>query len=444
MGTRLQTPEKVRILQTKLNDKAKREPAFRFYLLYDKVYRQDILQHAYALRRSKGGAPGVDGIGFEDIERAGAEDWLRTLGAELQEGSYRAQPVRRVMIPKAGGGERPLGIPTVRDRVVQTAALLILEPIFEADFEANAYGYRPGRSAQDAVLDALAALQSGESDVVDADLSKYFDTIPHDKLMQSVARRISDGKMLHLIKMWLKAPVEETNERGRTRLTGGQQSSRGTPQGGVISPLLANLYIHRLLRAWTKFDLKERLGARIINYADDLVIVCRTQTGAQAAHVWLKAILERLGLQLNEQKTCIRDGRRESFDFLGYTFGPQRNRRTGRMYAGVTPSRKAIARARQTIQRLLRSGNQAPTSVVIARMNRSLIGWSNYFNLGTPRYAATAVDRYAFAQLRAFLVRRHKVPARGTRRFTWQHLHQTLGLVCLQERRRHVPLHALS
>ncbi|MGH7471168.1 MAG: group II intron reverse transcriptase/maturase, partial [Longimicrobiales bacterium] len=353
------------MLQLKLNDKAKREPAFRFYLLYDKVYRPDILQHAYALRRGKGGAPGVDGIAFEDIERAGVEDWLRTLGAELHEGRYKPQPVRRVLIPKAGGGERPLGIPTIRDRVVQTAALLILEPIFEADFEANAYGYRPGRSAQQAVVEVLAALRSGESNVVDADLSKYFDTIPHHELMQSVARRISDGKMLHLIKMWLKAPVEEKDERGRTRHTGGRQSSRGTPQGGVISPLLANLYIHRLLRAWTKFRLPERLGARIINYADDLVIVCRTRAGAQAAHAWLKAIIERLGLQLNEQKTCIRDGHHESFDFLGYTFGPHWNRRTGGSYLDATPSRKAIARARCSLQRILRPGNQAPLSEVV-------------------------------------------------------------------------------
>ena len=326
--------------------------------------------------------------------------------------------------------------------MVQTAALLILEPIFEADFEDNAYGYRPERSAHDAVLDAQVALRSGENEVVDADLSKYFDTIPHDELMQSVARRISDGKMLHLIKMWLKVPVEETDERGRKVLTGGKRSSRGTPQGGVISPLLANIYIHRLLRAWKKFALIERLGARIINYADDLVIVCRTRTGAQAAHAWLKWIIEKLGLRLNEQKTCIRSGRRESFDFLGYTFGPKRNRQTGRVYLAVAPSKKAVARARQAIRDVLRPGNQAPTPVVIAQVNRCLMGWSNYFSIGTVRQANTALDRYAFDQLRAFLVRRHKVPARGTRRFSWQHVHQTLGLVCLQDRRPYTPLHA--
>jgi RNA-directed DNA polymerase len=386
----------------------------------------------------------VDGITFEAIEQAGVEDWLGTLAAEVREGRYTPQPVRRVMIEKAGGGERPLGIPTIRDRVVQTATKLILEPIFEADFESNAYGYRPGRSAQDAVLDVLLALKSGECEVVDADLSKYFDTIPHTELMQSVARRISDGKLLHLIKMWLKAPVEETDERGRKILTGGKQASKGTPQGGVISPLLANLYIHRLLWAWKKFALAEKLGARIINYADDLVIVCRTQAGAVQAHACLQRIIERLGLRLNEQKTCIRKGRQEPFDFLGYTFGPRKSRRTGRTYLGVAPSKKAVSRARQKIRALLRAGNHAPAPDVITRVNRCVVGWSNYFRMGSLREADTAIDRYTFDRLRAFLVRRHKVPGRGTRRFSWSYLHQTLGLVSLQDRRSRMTLHALS
>ena len=265
----LETPEQIRSLQTKLYAKAKAEPTYRFYLLYDKVYREDILTHAYRLARSNGGAPGVDKVRFEDIEASGLEEWLAGLRKELRTETYRPQPVRRVMIPKPGGGERPLGIPTIRDRVAQTAAKLVLEPIFEADLSSSAFGYRPGRSAQDAVAEVHQALCDGYTDVVDADLSKYFDTIPHDQLMQSVARRVSDGKMLRLNKAWLKTPVEETDERGNRRLTGGKGSRMGTPQGGVISPLLANIYINRFLRVFVERGKDREFAARLINYADD-------------------------------------------------------------------------------------------------------------------------------------------------------------------------------
>jgi RNA-directed DNA polymerase len=436
LAKRLKTPEPLRTLQRKLYLKAKREPDFRFYLLYDKVYRADILKHAYRLRRSAGGAAGVDGVGFEDIEAAGVEEWLRALAADLREGKYKPQPVRRVMIPKAGGGERPLGIPTIRDRVVQTAAVLVLEPIFEADFEPNAYGYRPNRSAKDAVKEVAEALRGGESRVVDADLSGYFDTIPHHELMQSVARRISDRKMLHLIKMWLKVPVEEKDEGGRTVLTGGKDSRRGTPQGGVISPLLANIYIHRLLKAWKKFDLERKLGARIINYADDLVIVCRTMAGAKAAHERLEWITKRLGLKLNERKTCVRNAWEEPFDFLGYTFGARWSVQHQRMHLGVGPSKKAVKQARQRIRALLRPGNQGAIEKVVAGVNRRLNGWANYFSIGTLQGPYTAVDRYATELLRQFMVRRHKVSGRGTRRFDRQYLNETLGLVSLNDRRQ--------
>lgn len=283
----LRTPEKIRTLQNKLYLKAKGEPDYRFYLLYDKVWRADILLHAYRLCRANGGAPGVDGVTFDDLDEAGVEGWLAALAADLREETYKPEAVLRVRIPKPDGGERVLGIPTVRDRVAQQAAKLVLEPIFEADFEPNAYGYRPKRGALDAVQEVHRAIQHGEVHVVDADLSKYFDTIPHRELMQSVARRVSDGKMLRLIKMWLKAPAEESDGRGRKLRTGGERSQVGTPQGGVISPLLANLYIHRLLKAWKKFGLERHLGARIINYADDLVILCRSRFGAESA---LKAL----------------------------------------------------------------------------------------------------------------------------------------------------------
>ena len=265
----LQTPESVRRLQRKLYVKAKQEPEFRFYLLYDKVFREDILTHAYRLSRAARGAAGVDGVCFEDIEAAGVETWLAALGKDLREQTYRPAPVRRVRIPKPGGGERPLGIPTIRDRVAQTAAKLVLEPIFEADFDDSAYGYRPNRSAQQAVRTVHRALCEGYTDVVDADLSKYFDTIPHHELLQSVARRIADGAMLRLIKGWLKVPVEERDERGQRRMSGGKRSTQGTPQGGVISPLLANIYMHRFLRAWRQRGKDQQFQACLINYADD-------------------------------------------------------------------------------------------------------------------------------------------------------------------------------
>src|SRR5215467_6193603 len=269
----LATPIAIRTLQRKLYRKAKAEPGFCFYLLYDKIYREDILYHAYALARANAGAPGVDGKAFAAIEASGLEKWLAGLREELILKTYRPDPVRRVMIPKPGGGERPLGIPTIRDRVVQTAAKLLLEPIFEADFDPNAYGYRPKRSAQGAIQRVHKLVCEGYTDVVDADLSKYFDTIPHSELMQCVARRIVDRDMLHLIKMWLKVPVEERDKDGKPRVSGGKGSSCGTPQGGVISPLLANLYMNRFLKYWRITGRSELFQAQVVNYADDFVIL---------------------------------------------------------------------------------------------------------------------------------------------------------------------------
>src|SRR6202140_241859 len=246
----LATPIKIRIFQRKLYRKAKAEPDYRFYVLYDKICREDILRHAYALVRANAGAPGVDGVTFKQIEASGVEAWLAGLREELVSKTYRPDPVRRVMIPKPGGGERPLGIPTIRDRVVQAAAKIVVEPIFEADFEDGAYGYRPRRSAVDAVKETHRLLCRGYTDVVDADLSKYFDTIPHSDLLRSVARRVVDRQVLRLIKLWLKSPIEERNGEGMRRMTGGEGSPCGTPQGGVVSPLLANVYMNRFLKHW--------------------------------------------------------------------------------------------------------------------------------------------------------------------------------------------------
>lgn len=426
----LRTPEKIRTLQRKLYLKAKAEPEFRFYLLYDKVRREDILSHAYALMRANGGAAGVDGQSFEQIEAAGVEEWLSGLGAELRAKTYRPAPVRRVMIPKPGGGERPLGIPTIRDRVVQAAARLVIEPIFEAELEPNAYGYRPKRSATDAVKVVHELLCAGYTDVVDADLSKYFETIPHTELMQSVARRISDRHMLQLIKMWLKAPVEETGGDGRKWLTGGRDSRRGTPQGGIISPLLANLYLNRFLKHWRLSGQGERWKARIITYADDFVILSRGH--AAEAREWTQRVMSRLGLTLHPEKTRVVDARKQGFDFLGYTFGPHRYRKDGHWYLGASPSRTSVARLKGKVGDVLHRSNKAPWPEVCDRLNALLRGWAAYFGYGTRYMAYRAVDNYVHQRTRGFLRRRHKVSGRGTRRFSAEVVFDEMGVLRLR------------
>lgn len=426
----LKTPEKIRTLQRKLYVKAKEQPRLRFHQLYDKVYREDILDHAYRLSRAKAGEPGVDRVRFQDIEESGLEEWLERLGKELHDKTYKPEPVRRVLIAKPGGGRRPLGIPTIRDRVVQTAAKLVLEPIFEADFEGCAYGYRPGRGAGEAVQEVHKALCEGYTDVVDADLSKYFDEIPHHELMQAVARRVVDRQMLKLIKMWLKVPIEERDEQGRRRMSGGRKSKRGTPQGGVISPLLANIYMHRYLRAWHERGKGEYYRARIVNYADDLVILSRGH--AEEALAWTRWAMGVLGLTLNEAKTCIRDARWEHFDFLGYTFGPERYRKDGHGYLAAKPSKKAVQRVKERVRGVLRPGNQAPREEVIAQVNRILRGWANYFSYGTRLMAYRAIDNYVHQAVRDFLRRRHKVRTRGTKRFSDRVVFEEFGVLRLR------------
>jgi RNA-directed DNA polymerase len=412
----LETPEKIRNLQRKLYRKAKAEPAFRFYVLYDKICREDMLRHAYALARANAGAPGVDGVTFARIAAEGVERWLAGLREELVSKTYRPQPVRRVMIPKPGGGERPLGIPTIRDRVVQTAAKLVLEPIFEADFEDGAYGYRPRRSGTDAIKEVHRLVCRGYTDVVDADLSKYFDTIPHSDLLKSVARRIVDRHVLRLIKLWLKAPVEERDGNGKRHVNGGKSSTRGTPQGGVASPLLSVIYMNRFLKHWRLTGRGEAFRAHVISYADDFVILSRGH--ADEALTWTRSVMTKLRLTLNEAKTSLKDARTEHFDFLGYTFGPHRYRKDGHWYLGASPSKKSVQRIRTKIGDLLVIGNKEPWSVVCTQLNRLLRGWSAYFGYGTRLPAYRAVDNHVYDRVRALLRKRHKVRGRGTKRFS--------------------------
>ena len=430
----LQTPDAIRTLQRKLYGKAKTEPGFRFYILYDKVWRADILRHAYDLARANKGAPGVDAATFERIETAGLEDWLTGLGEALRSKTYRCQPVRRVMIPKAGGGERPLGIPTILDRVVQTAAKLVLEPIFEADLDPAAYGYRPQRDAGQAIQAVLTLLRQGYTDVVDADLSKYFDTIPHDELMQSLACRIVDPDMLRLIKQWLKAPVETTDEDGDRRMEGGKTSRQGVPQGGVISPLIANLYMNRFLKYWRQTGRGEDFQAHVVNYADDFVILSRGH--APEALAWTDRTMTRLGLTLNRTKTRLCDARTDRFDFLGYSFGLHHFRQNRRRYIGASPSDKSVQRLKDKVGAILVASNVGSWEEVRAQLTRLMRGWGGYFSPGSHYVADRAIEAHIYDRVRSFLARRHKMPARSIGPFTKAAVFGELGVPRLRHCRR--------
>ena len=426
----LATPETVQTLQRTLYLKAKREPTYRFYALYDKVFRADVLAHAYALTRVNRGAAGVDGIRHEDIEEYGRERFLAELRCELQEKRYRPDAVLRVMIPKASGGERPLGIPTVKDRVVQAAVKLVLEPIFEPDFTDNAYGYRPRRSAQDAVREVHKRLEAGYVHVVDADLSKYFDTIPHAELLRSVSRRVSDGAILHLIKLWLKAPVEERSDRGTS--TRSRTGNRGTPQGGVLSPLLANIYMRRFLKAWERRGNDRRFDSRIVNYADDFVILCRGRAPEALAEA--ERIISKIGLSLNRTKTRICHAHQDPFDFLGYSFGPQHRFGSGRKYVAAYPSVASVSRLRAKLRRMV--GNHmswVSEEKLVGEVNRVLRGWSNYFSYGTLRKTYSKLEAFTQRRIRGWLVHKHRVEGRGERRYPAKYLYGSLGLVNLAQ-----------
>ena len=405
----LTTPDTIRTLQRKLYVKAKQQPDYRFYALYDKLYRADILSHAWRLVKANKGNPGIDGITFEAIENGkGVERYLLELGRELQDKTYRASPVRRVLIPKADGSTRPLGIPTIRDRVAQMALKLVMEPIFEADFCEHSYGFRPKKSAHDAIDTIAEAMRQGQTQIIDADLSKYFDSIPHAKLMATVAERVVDGAVLALIKQWLKAPVVSENDSGETAgVGGGKGNRRGTPQGGVISPLLSNIYLHLMDRIWQRHELARKHQAKLVRYADDFVVLCRKDVATPLNIV--KRILERLELQLNESKTRTVDANKESFNFLGFKLKMNVGSKGGR-YPHIQPADKAAETVKTRIKAITaRTRTGIPVKDVVRDMNRTLRGWSGYFHYRNSTAVFQKVKRHAEDRLRIHLRRRHKV-----------------------------------
>ena len=434
-GASLTASERVQRLQTALHAKAKEVPGFRFYSLSDKVRRDDVLASAWQAVRRNGGAPGVDGETVADIESFGVERWLGALARDLKAGTYRPRAVRQVLIPKKQRGKfRPLGIPCLRDRVAQTAAMLVLSPIFEADLQAEQYAYRPGRHAHDAVRRVHRLLKKGHREVVDADLSDYFGQIPHAELMRSIARRVSDGRLLGWVKAWLEMAVEEDDGRGGRRLTNrARRERKGTPQGSPISPLFSNIYMRRFILGWKVLGYARRFEAEIVNYADDFAVLGRAPAAEMLAAV--EALMKRLKLPMNVEKTRCCRLPEVSMTFLGYRIGRNYRRDTGRAYIGTRPSAASVQSICRRVSELTtRRDVTLPPAVVVARLNRLLVGWADYFTLGQVRPAYAAIDQHATRRFRQWLCRKHKVWSGEGVRFPDERLWQAYGLAHLSVR----------
>ena len=402
--------ERVQTLHEKLYQKAKQERSYKFYVLYDKMFIPYMLREAWKTVRANGGAPGVDGITIKDVEEHGVEAYLTELGEDLRKQTYQSQAVKRVMIPKANGGERPLGIPTVRDRIAQTVCKMILEPIFEADFEDSSYGFRPKRSSKDAMTAIKVNLKEGKTEVYDADLSKYFDTIPHDKLQVALKERIADPRLLKLINKWLKVPVCEDG-----KYTSGKKNSTGTPQGGVISPLLANVYFHLIDRIVNNTrSLFGKYGVRIVRYADDFVLMGNTLPLEITEK--LKDLLNRMGLTINESKTRQIDAKKESFNFLGFTIRYDRSLiGKNTRYWNILPSKKSEQKIRDKVKEYLLTHGHCNAQDVAQGLNTILRGWLNYFDIKGVSYPAMSKRRlqfYLFQRLHRYYGRKSQRKSR--------------------------------
>ena len=439
-GESLTASERVQRLQTALHAKAKGAPGFRFYSLSDKVWRDDVLAVAWQAVRRNGGAAGVDGETVADIESVGVDRWLGALARDLKAGTYRPSAVRQVLIPKKQRGKfRPLGIPCLRDRVAQTAAMLVLSPIFEADLQPEQYAYRPGRDAHDAVRRVHRLLTTGHREVVDGDLSDYFGQIPHADLLRSIARRVSDGRLLGWVKAWLEMAVEEDDGRGgRRRTNRARRERKGTPQGAPISPLFSNIYMRRFILGWKVLGYARRFEAEFVNYADDFAVLGRAPAAEMLTAV--EGLMRRLKLPMNAEKTRCCRVPEEPMTFLGYRIGRNYRPVTGAAYIGTRPSRDSVRSICRRLSELTTARDLLlPPGVVVARLNRVMTGWANYFTLGQVSPAYASIDEHATRRLRQWLCRKHKVRTGKTVRFSNERLRKGYGLTHLAKRTASFP-----